>query len=217
MMILFDIKIMQLLLSLPGILLALGIHGFAHAYAANKLGYVLTKKQGRLTLSPLPHIDILGFFVILFTGIGWGKPVKVNAHAFKQPVKHDVVVSLTGGMANITLAFILVGLLKSLTVIPLPTFISATIIDGIWQMGMHAARINIMLFVFNLIPLYPLDGYQLSMHFIPYQNRPKFHKFQRFSYFIILLIAVSPIHQYTITPIITNIFHNMMVFFRIGG
>ena len=217
MMTLFNITLMQLLLSLPGILLALGIHGFAHAYAANKLGDVLPKKQGRLTLSPLPHIDMLGFFVIFFTGLGWCRPVKVNAHAFKQPVKHDVLVTLTGGMANITLAFILVGFLKLLTVIPLPAFISATTVDGIWQMGMHAARINIMLFVFNLIPLYPLDGYHLFMHFVPYQNRPKFHKFQRFSYFIILLIAVSPVHQYTITPIISNILDNMLVFFGMGG
>lgn len=152
-----DIIISKLLI-LPGILIGLSVHEFAHAYVAYKLGDDSQKFQGRLTLDPTKHIDPLGFLFLLLVGFGWAKPVMVNSRMFKNPRRDDSLVSVAGPLMNLITA-ILFTVILGLVLIFIPdssqiTDIVITIITGIIQ-------INLVLMVFNLIPIPPLDGHHI--------------------------------------------------------
>ena len=162
----FGLNLVSLLISLPGIIIALTVHEFAHGYAAFVLGDNTAKKAGRLTLNPLAHIDPWGFVALMIAGFGWAKPVPVNPSKFKNPVRDDIIVSLAGITANIILAFLFTGILKfEMTYAP-------ELFENTWGQLFYAFLtysiwINLILCFFNLIPLPPLDGSHVLMHMLP--------------------------------------------------
>jgi len=146
------------LLTLPGIIIAISCHEFAHAYTAYKLGDVTPKYQGRLSLRPDKHIDLFGFMLLLVAKIGWGRPVEINPRNFKDPSKGEMLVSLAGPITNFIIAFltlIIMGVLEITGVYNSLGIIAHGIITSILS---SCFFINISLGVFNLIPLPPLDG-----------------------------------------------------------
>ncbi|HCX61881.1 site-2 protease family protein [Sedimentibacter sp.] len=149
--------LMEKLLILPGILLGISIHEFAHGYAAVKMGDDTPLMQGRLTLNPLKHLDPLGFMCLLLFGFGWAKPVMINRRNFKNPRRDDAVVSFAGPLANLLIAFLFVGLMK-LTDMYMPYTMTTQII---WEVLRSTVWINLVLMVFNLIPIPPLDGHHI--------------------------------------------------------
>jgi len=139
-----------LLLLVPVLLFALCFHEFAHAWMANKLGDPTAKHSGRLTLNPLAHLDPMGTLMILFVGFGWAKPVPVDIRYLQNPRKDMMKISFAGPAANLLLAF--VG----------GTIIRAHLVGGsLILMLVLFTQINIMLAVFNMIPIPPLDGSQI--------------------------------------------------------
>ena len=139
-----------LLLLVPVLLFALCFHEFAHAWVAYKLGDPTAKHSGRLTLNPLAHLDPMGSLMILFVGFGWAKPVPVDARYLKNPRIDMMKVAFAGPAANLLLAF--VG----------GTIIRAHIVGGSLILMLYLfTQINIMLAVFNMIPIPPLDGSQI--------------------------------------------------------
>lgn len=149
--------ILNKLLILPGILLGISIHEFSHGYAAVKMGDNTPFVQGRLTLNPLKHIDPMGFICLLLFGFGWAKPVMINSRNFSNPRRDDAIVSIAGPMANFVMAFIFVILMK-LTDMFMPYNLSTQIL---WQVLQNTVSINLVLMVFNLIPIPPLDGHHI--------------------------------------------------------
>ena len=149
--------ILSKLLILPGILLGISIHEFAHGYAAVKMGDNTPLMQGRLTLNPVKHIDPMGFVCLLLFGFGWAKPVMINSRNFKNPRRDDAIVSIAGPLANFLTAFLFVGLMK-LTDIFLPYNLSSQIL---WELLRSTVSINLVLMIFNLIPIPPLDGHHI--------------------------------------------------------
>ncbi len=141
---------------LPGIILGLTLHEYLHAFTAWKLGDDTAKTQGRLSLNPIRHIDIIGLIFIAVLGFGWAKPVQIDKTRFRRPVRDEILVSLAGPAANLVLAFALAALVWVLIAIigfsPSPVFreVQAVILLGMF--------VNLGLFLFNLIPLPPLDG-----------------------------------------------------------
>ena len=102
-------KIIALITAIPGILIAIAFHEYAHAFVADKLGDDTPRRQGRLTLNPFKHIDVYGMILLLFVGFGWGKPVEVNPNNFKRTIsikKGNALVSLAGPVMNFILAII---------------------------------------------------------------------------------------------------------------
>lgn len=183
-----QIDLLRSVLSIPGILLGFAFHEYAHAKVADRLGDKTPRFEGRLTLNPLAHIDIMGFLLIVFAGFGWAKPVRVNKRAFKNYYKDDLKVSAAGPLANLVLAFILTIVLaiyqkyvllnagNNLTVI----------IDYIID---YAVLINVSLFIFNLLPLPGLDGLSILQDFSPktyYKIADQIYRYQ----FIILVVVV---------------------------
>ena len=139
-----------LLLLVPVLLFALCFHEFAHAWMANKLGDPTAKDSGRLTLNPLAHLDPMGSLMILFVGFGWAKPVPVDVRYLQNPRIDMMKISFAGPAANLLLAF--VG----------GTIIRAHLVGGsLILMLVLFTQINIMLAVFNMIPIPPLDGSQI--------------------------------------------------------
>lgn len=149
--------ILDKLLILPGILLAISVHEYSHGLAAYKLGDNTPMLQGRLTLNPLKHIDPIGFFCLLFIGFGWAKPVMINSRNFKNPRRDDIIVSLAGPLSNFIIAFIFVGLMK-LVITFMPNSLSTQVVLAVFR---GTVSINLVLMIFNLIPIPPLDGHHI--------------------------------------------------------
>lgn len=139
-----------LVLLIPILLFALSFHEFAHGWVANKLGDPTAKYQGRLTLNPTAHLDPVGSLMILFVGFGWAKPVPVDSRYLANPRTDMMKIAFAGPASNLLLAFIA------------GTFIRFTgNLGPLSSMLMMFTQINIMLAVFNMIPIPPLDGSQI--------------------------------------------------------
>lgn len=156
----FTDLLIVLLTYVGGIIVSIGFHEFAHAYIANKCGDSTARIEGRMTLNPLAHLDPAGTFLLFLIGFGWGKPVPINPNNFKG--KNDnLKVAFAGIITNLILAFVL----------SIPKYIALShglaIDSSIWlQILDFLITINIVLAIFNLLPLPPLDGSHLFEHFL---------------------------------------------------
>ena len=146
-------------LILPGILIGLTCHEASHAYVSYKLGDFTPKAQGRLTLNPKAHIDLWGFFFLIFSGFGWGRPVEVNSRYYKNRKFGEILVAISGVFANLLIAIIFAFLYKYLNLILTANIINS--ISVVLDMIYYTIQINIVLFIFNLLPCPPLDGWNL--------------------------------------------------------
>lgn len=146
-------NIKDILEIMPGFLLGISIHEFSHGLAADRLGDNTPRLQGRLTLNPAKHLDPIGFLCLLVFGFGWAKPVMINPRNFKNPRRDDAIVSLAGPISNFLIAFLFMGLIK----LTINTSLSPTAIDVFYGTVM----VNLMLMIFNLIPIPPLDGHHI--------------------------------------------------------
>ena len=154
-----------------GVVVAMTFHEFAHAYAATKLGDDTPKLQGRLNLNPLSHTDPVGLICLLLVGFGWGKPVQINPRNFDGKyslTKAEAIVSIAGPLMNFFLAFVFIIIS---VVIDLWFNIPAKVMWIINEIITSIILMNIGLGVFNLIPVYPLDGSKVLFHFLPFKGR----------------------------------------------
>jgi Zn-dependent protease len=147
---------------LPGIILGLTVHEFSHAFVAHLCGDSTSKDQGRITLNPLKHIDLFGFIMLLVAGFGWAKPVQFTEQNLRNPKTDVIKIAIAGPLSNAITAMIL-SVLFSILVSYIPIYSSQTV-GVIYEILHYAIYINWGLFVFNLIPLPPLDGSHLLFH-----------------------------------------------------
>ncbi len=205
--------ILNLLLTVPGVLIALTFHEFAHAWVANKLGDETPKVQGRLSLNPLSHIDPVGFVFLIVAGFGWGKPVQIDPRNFNGKYsisKAEAIVSAAGPIMNFILAFVFLIIYYLL-------FVVTDVLTGLatmWQQVIFAVityivSINIGLGVFNLIPLPPLDGSKILMHFLPYKGKEWFYRNEKIFYIVFLILFVTGLSSVVLTPIFNVVFNGM--------
>jgi Zn-dependent protease len=143
----------------PGILLALTVHEFCHAYCAFKLGDNTARDQGRLTFNPIKHIDPIGFIFIIFAGFGWAKPVQFNPQNLKNFRRDKALIAAAGPFSNLILGVLLGFSLRALFSYYMQDHVSqSNIIEHILLILIYATSINFGLFIFNLLPIPPLDG-----------------------------------------------------------
>jgi Zn-dependent protease len=192
---------------IPFIFLALVIsftlHEFAHAYTADKFGDPTPRSMGRVTLNPRMHLDIWGTILIFLVGFGWAKPVMIRPGNFKKPRLMGVIVSFAGPFANLLLAFI--GLLVYFALYHYGW------IDSLSPGSQKAIELflniliglNALLFIFNLLPLPPLDGYRILSEFLPIRTRLKLQEYEQWAfYFFLLIVFITPVYKVTLGPIL---------------
>ncbi len=187
---------------LPGILIGLSVHEFAHAFVAYKLGDTSQKFQGRLTLDPTKHIDPVGFILLIVAGFGWAKPVMVNPRMFKNRRRDDTLVSLAGPAMNLITAILFTVILGlSYAFLPNGEVISIinTIIIGIIQ-------INLVLMAFNLIPIPPLDGHHIVGNIFGAPVWNFYYKYADMWRMVLLLLIITGGTSFVISPIINVIY-----------
>ena len=205
--------IIQLLLSLPIILLSLSVHETAHAIAANKLGDPTAKNLGRITLNPIKHLDPIGFICMLLCGFGWANPVPINSRYFKKPRRDMAISAAAGPISNVLLAFIFALLLRiSYEVLPsMITTQSALELANIFVTFLSiGVSLNITLAVFNLLPVPPLDGSRMLYVFLPpkqYFGVMKYERYISLGIMLLLLLGVlDPVISFASNKIARAIF-----------
>ncbi|NDD54332.1 site-2 protease family protein [bacterium] len=180
--------LMQLAITLPAFLFSISFHEFCHASAAYLLGDPTAKRMGRLTLNPLAHVDILGLAMLLLFRIGWARPVPFDAHYFTHPRLGTIITALCGPLSNFFLA---VAALVGLKVIMLAGGASTLAIA--LQLFFEAlVYINLMLGIFNLLPLPPLDGSHLLMVTVGTYYPRLVVWIYRYAFFILLFLFMLP-------------------------
>jgi Zn-dependent protease len=184
----FDL--IRILKFLPGIILGLTVHEFSHALVAHMCGDSTSKEQGRVTLNPLKHIDPLGFIMLIIAGFGWAKPVQFNEQNLRNPKTDVIKIALAGPLSNALLAMIL-SVLFSVYSHFHPGYHSSTM-RFVLEMFYWAIFINWGLFIFNLIPLPPLDGSHVLFH--PFRRFPllytRLYKYGSFLLFGLLIATM---------------------------
>ena len=196
---------LQFLYVLPAIIIGLTVHEWAHAYAAYRLGDPTARNLGRMTLNPIAHIDIIGFLMLILVGFGWAKPVPVNPRNFKHYKRDDIIVSLAGIFTNLIVAFLfsfvyVAGILK-------------------WGLGTNEAfstiigsviTINLALALFNLIPIYPLDGSHVAESLLMRKIPRVFLFLRQYGQYILLVLlflgAISSVLSFLISAISSGFF-----------
>ena len=197
-------ELLALILTLPGVIVAITFHELAHAFVADKLGDDTPRRQGRLNLNPLSHIDPVGFFMLIFAHFGWGKPVEINPANFNRKRSmsaQEALVALAGPVMNLIIAIVLTIILFAITTFT-PTFILSTTGMLIGLTLQMAISVNIGLGVFNLIPLPPLDGSKILMHFLPYNAKTWFENNAQIFYIVFIVLWVTNLISYIISPVI---------------
>ncbi len=197
--------ITKIILLAPPILLALTLHEYAHGYVAYRLGDPTAKSQGRLTLNPISHLDPIGTIAFFLINIGWAKPVPVNGAYFKNPKKDMLWVALAGPLTNLFLAVVSAIVAKFLYLLSsgLPdVFLVKAIFIPIMAMLEASIWINLVLCVFNFLPIPPLDGSRILMGLLPDPMARSYASIERYGFIVILLLAFTGVLSSIILPII---------------
>ncbi len=185
---------LNFVIRVPAILIALTIHEIAHGYAAKALGDNTAKNAGRLTLNPFAHVDLFGALMLLLGPFGWAKPVPVNPFNFANPKKDMALVALAGPLSNITTAA-LAGMFFRLNIVAYQSIM--------WTFLFFFIMINIGLAIFNMLPVYPLDGSRILMAFL---NRRQNEKYLRaMSLVPMVFLGLIIFEHYSKVPILSRI------------
>ena len=213
-------------ISIPGILIAITFHEFAHAFAADKLGDDTPRRQGRLSLNPFTHLDLFGTIMLVFAGFGWGKPVEINPRNFNRDIslnKAEAIVAAAGPVMNFIVAILfeivlclMIKFVPDLYVVGGDIFATSEMWRVVAQIVMSIISINIGLGVFNLIPLPPLDGSKILSGFLPYNARNWLDSHSQIFELIFIALWIVGILSLIISPLIsiinngiTNLFLSM--------
>lgn len=175
-----DINLQDIIIRTIAVLVAIIPHEMAHGYAAYLCGDETAKNDGRLSLNPLHHLDPIGTICLIFFKFGWAKPVMINPNNFRDRKKGTFFVSIAGVLTNFILAIISVIIMKHIR-----------LNDFVFELFMNIFWFNIVLGVFNLIPIPPLDGSKLLFSFLPLKYEYYLIKYEKYGYIILLLLIMS--------------------------
>lgn len=192
--------------SLPGIIIAMVIHEWAHARVAYALGDFTPRMMGRLTLNPAAHIDPVGLVLLFVAHFGWAKPVQINPYNFSNPKRDDILVSLAGPGANFVTAFATLIFMNILMKVGFP------ITEGVEMVFSMIILININFGIFNLLPIPPLDGSHVLRQILPDEWVETYDNLQQYNMIILIVILMTPVVSWILVPvrmIILDIFYGI--------
>ena len=206
------------------ILIAIVFHELSHGFAANKLGDPTAKMMGRLTLNPIAHIDPIGtivmplMLIVLTNGqfvFGYAKPVPINPMNFKNPKRDMAISAAAGPVMNIFLAIVSMIVLK-LVIIPLslvvPEAVTSTVLAPLLMILQSSVVVNVVLAVFNMIPIPPLDGGRVLTGFLPYRQAATLSKIEPYGFIIVIFLIATGIANYFVMPLVNLILSVLQLF-----
>jgi Zn-dependent protease len=195
------LQIARILEFLPGIILGLTVHEFSHAWMAKRCGDMTSEEQGRVTLNPFKHIDAMGFIMLLVAGFGWAKPVQFNEQNLRNPKTDVIKIAVAGPLSNAITAMILSILFSIYSHFTSGNY--TTVVQIVNEVFIYAIYINWGLFIFNLIPLPPLDGSHLLLNV--FRKFPGlyegFYKYGSWIFFGLIIVTVfTKVNLFPIWP-----------------
>ena len=173
------------------LVISLSIHEFAHAYTADRLGDDTPRLLGRVTLDPRAHLDPVGSILLLVAGFGWGRPVPFNPINLKNPARDSALIAFAGPLSNFALAIVLSIIIRLAG--------TSSLIGGFLYLTVFY---NVLLGVFNLLPVHPLDGFKVVAGFLPPNLYVQWMQMQQYGIFILLALIVTNTTSVVINPII---------------
>lgn len=185
------LNLINIIINVPITLIALTGHEFAHGYVSKKLGDPTPEREGRLTLNPLAHLDVVGTILMILTGFGWAKPVGVDARYYKDPKKGMALTALAGPLANLIMAFLALLVYAILSVLCIKLGFGVQILKGVATFAQLFAIRNLCFMVFNLIPIPPLDGAKVLGVFLTNNAYYKMLQYERYSMLLIMLLSLT--------------------------
>jgi len=194
--------IINKLLFIPGILLGFVLHEFAHALMADKLGDPTPRSQGRISLDPKVHIDLIGFIMIVLIGFGWAKPVMTNPRNYKKPRRDDILVSIAGPCMNLLIAIVFMIFLKLFYALGIFSS-NASLQNNVALILFYTSYINVLLFVLNLLPFPAFDGYHVIVNLFNTWKYRFFNVLEQYGMIIFVLLAISGVLGKIINPLVT--------------
>jgi Zn-dependent protease len=205
--------LLKIIILVPPILFALTFHEFSHCYIAYRLGDPTAKVLGRLTMNPLKHLDPLGTLAMFLVKFGWAKPVPVNPQFFKNPQRDMLWVAMAGPASNMLLALFCALLGRGVVLVSnfLPyRSVGAACVDPIHAMLSASVWINLVLAIFNFLPILPLDGGRIVASLLPAKMATPYVRFEKYGFLIILLLAISGILSKLMVPVISFATHMLI-------
>jgi len=191
--------VQRLILQIPALLVAVTVHELSHGLVADRLGDPTARRQGRITLNPLPHIDPLGAIAFVLAGFGWAKPVPVNANNLRHPRRDMALVAAAGPISNFLVA--LVGLIAFRLVGRLDA--APFLAEPAAGVLLYVYLFNLGLGIFNLIPLPPLDGGHFLPYFLPSGSGLLIRQLEQYGPFILILLVMTGATRYIIGPVLS--------------
>ncbi|OPY59045.1 MAG: Peptidase family M50 [Pelotomaculum sp. PtaU1.Bin035] len=192
-------------LMLPAIILGLTFHEFAHGWVADRLGDRTARNLGRLTINPLAHIDPIGFLLLFFAGFGWAKPVPVNSYNLRCDMKQGMLlVALAGPATNMLLAVLSAVVFGALMGLRLPYF---------REIMLYMIQINVVLAIFNLIPIPPLDGSKILAGILP-GRQVWLDQLERYGPILLILLLFTGVINIVFSILVSPVFNILNVLAR---
>jgi len=182
------------------VVLCLTVHEFAHSLVTIRLGDDTPRRQGRLTLNPLAHIDLVGFILLVVAGFGWAKPVQINPANLRKPRRDEILIALAGPLSNLVFAMLAVLIIWG--VLATHALVSRSSLRDFGNFMLMLAEINVSLAIFNMIPVPPLDGSHLVTPFLGRINMTLAATYFRYgSIALLAVILIQSIARIEILPI----------------
>lgn len=207
--------LMDVLMTLPAIIIGLSFHEYAHALVSHKLGDPTPKSQGRVTINPMAHVDPVGFAALIFAGFGWGIPVEINPTYYANRRKGELLVSLAGVTMNLIIAIIFAVIAKVLLIVMGTAMLSTGGGAVLWTMIMYVIQINLVLMIFNLIPVPPLDGFSIISEIFNLKTTNFYWTVYRYGNVILIALIIFGVTGRIISPAVYTLFgllQNFIIF-----
>lgn len=196
--------ILTKILTLPGIIVGLSFHEFAHAWVSDKLGDPTPRRQGRVTINPMAHIDWIGFIALLLVGFGWGKPVQIDPSYYKHRRRDEFLVAIAGVTMNLIIAVIL-SIPAKMMLKAYASTVPSDLVYNIYLIIFYAISINVVLMVFNLLPVPPLDGWGIVTQIFHLDKYDWWYKVYQYGMYILLALIVFNVTDIVLTPLVNAV------------
>ncbi|MDR2088017.1 MAG: site-2 protease family protein [Clostridiales Family XIII bacterium] len=202
--------IADMILLVPGLVIGISAHEFAHAKAADMLGDPTPRMQGRVTLNPFKHFDLIGLIALLLIGFGWGKPVQISPHNFRNVRRASFIVAIAGVAMNFVLAFLFFGLCSTVMTVAYRSGLSPRLIGALDPILENIVVMNLALMIFNLLPVPPLDGFNIVTEIFDLRRRQFWYTLYNFGFPILMILILLDVPDRIMMPALNAMYYGFL-------